>query len=72
MIRGLLQFAHEQVPDVVKSLGALSYTAIAAITAQQENIAWTAQVFMWLSAGLLSLVSVVSIIIRTIRGKKGD
>lgn len=72
MIRGLIRVAHEQVPDFVKFLGSIGYTTFAAITAQQEEIAWAAQVFMWISAGILSLISVVSIIIRTMRGKKED
>jgi sensor c-di-GMP phosphodiesterase-like protein len=72
VIRDFLKAAHNQVPDVLKLATAWAYTAIAAITTQQENIAWAAQVFMWLSAGVLSLVSVVSIIIRTLRKKEGD
>jgi len=72
VIRDLVRVAHNQVPDLVKLAGAWAYTMVAAITGAQENIAWAAQVFMWLSAGILSLVSIVSIIIRTIRGKSED
>lgn len=74
MIR-LLSFAkhaHEHTPDFLKLATAWAYTAIAAITTQQENIAWAAQVFMWLSAGLLSLISVISIIIKTLRKREED
>lgn len=72
MIRSILRTAHDQVPDLVKFLGSIGYTFLAALTASQEEIAWAAQVFMWLTAGLLSVITAVSVIIKTIRSGRDE
>lgn len=72
MIR-LLYDLHHQWTDGAKWTVSVVATITAAITAQQESVAWAAQVFMWLSAGTLSLLSAVSITIKLLRqwGRKG-
>ena len=73
MIR-LIYEMHHQWTDGAKWAVSLMATFTAAITAQQESVAWAAQVFMWLSAGTLSLLSAVSITIKLLRqwGRKSD
>lgn len=71
-MKAVLRTIHDQVPDLVKFFGSIGYTIIAALTTSQEEIAWAAQVFMWLTAGLLSVITAASVVIKTIRSWRDE